>query len=391
MRILLFSLLALFLLTPASTFAKDEEAKTEEEEMSYPDRIIEHISDANEFHLWGHTSIPLPCILYSFDDGLKMFWSNKFDHGHNAVHGYVMHHGDVMRIKDYTEDMHVEHIDEIKDKEVETAEGETVSKYYAVSHGEEYELEKPSTLVKFTSWIDFSITKVVFTLLVAAILMVLIFLAVAKGYRKREGQAPKGIQSLIEPLFVFMRDEVVEPAIGSRYERYMPFIMSLFFFILITNFLGLIPFFPGSGNATGNLGVTLALALVTMIVVNFSGNKHYWQHIFWMPGVPVFVKLMLAPIEIAGIFIKPFTLLIRLFANMTAGHIIILSMVGMVFILGDNGESLSGATVGGVMATLFVFALNLLELLVAFIQAFLFALLSALYIGMAVEEHHEEH
>jgi F-type H+-transporting ATPase subunit a len=196
------------------------------------------------------------------------------------------------------------------------------------------------------------------------------------------------MQSFFEPLFTFMRDEVVKPTIGEKkYERYLPFIMSLFFFILFNNLLGIIPFFPGSGNITGNLGVTLALAVFTMIITNFSGNKHYWQHIFWMPGVPIPVRFILAPIEFAGIFIKPFTLLIRLFANITAGHIIILALVGMVFILGENGQNLAGAGAGSFIAVLFVIIMDLLELLVAFIQAFLFALLSSLYIGMAVEEH----
>ncbi len=153
----------------------------------------------------------------------------------------------------------------------------------------------------------------------------------------------------------------------------------------------MIPIFPGSANVTGNLGVTLTLAFFTMILTNINGNAHYWQHIFWMPGVPTFVKFILAPVEIAGIFIKPFTLLIRLFANITAGHVIILCLVGLVFILGDNGQNIGGAASGGVVAVAFMFFMNFLELLVAFIQAFIFALLSALYIGMAVEEHHDDH
>lgn len=407
MRIILFSLLVCLLVLPATSFAQDHEGDhqgevtedysqdgethsgsdhaegTHGEDKPYSERIIEHISDANEFHLWGEVSIPLPCILYSFEEGWNVFMSNKFDHGHSAVDGYVMNHGDVMRIKDYSEDMHVEHIDHVA--EVETEDGASV--FYAHHGDERYELERASTLLDFTSWIDFSITKVVFTMIFSAVLLLIIWLSIARAYQKREGQAPKGLQSFFEPLFTFMRDEVVKPTIGAKYERYMPFIMSLFFFILFNNVLGLVPFFPGSANVTGNLGVTLALAVFTMVITNFSGNKHYWQHIFWMPGVPIPVRFILAPIEFAGIFIKPFTLLIRLFANITAGHIIILALVGMVFILGDNGANPSGASAGGVISILFVFIMNLLELLVAFIQAFLFALLSSLYIGMAVEEH----
>jgi F-type H+-transporting ATPase subunit a len=405
MRIILFSLLACLLVLPATSFAQDHEGEPQEEvtedqnhegethdgehgeehheEKPYAERIIEHISDANEFHLWGDVSIPLPCILYSFEDGLEVFSSAKFHHGHSAYKGYVSNHGDVMRIKDYSEDMHVEHIDHVE--EVETEDGGSV--FYATHGDEQYELERASTLMDFTSWIDFSITKVVFTMLLTAILLIVVWISVARAYKNREGQAPKGMQNFFEVFFTFMRDEVVKPTIGAKYERYMPFIMSLFFFILFCNVLGLIPFFPGSGNVTGNLGVTLALAVFTMVITNFSGNKHYWQHIFWMPGVPIPVRFILAPIEFAGIFIKPFTLLIRLFANITAGHIIILALVGMVFILGENGQNMAGAGAGSVMSVAFVFIMNLLELLVAFIQAFLFALLSSLYIGMAVEEH----
>lgn len=410
MRIILFSLLACLLVMPVMSFTQDHEEDHQEEvsedhsqdgethdgeeghdeghgdheEKPYAERIIEHISDANEFHLWGEVSIPLPCILYSFEEGWEVFSSKKFHHGHEAVGAYVMNHGDVMRIKDYSEDMHVEHIDHVE--EVETEEGASV--FYAVHGEEKYELERASTLMEFTSWIDFSITKVVFSMMFTALLMFFIWFSVARAYKRREGQAPKGMQSFFEPLFTFMRDEVVKPTIGEKkYERYLPFIMSLFFFILFNNLLGIIPFFPGSGNITGNLGVTLALAVFTMIITNFSGNKHYWQHIFWMPGVPIPVRFILAPIEFAGIFIKPFTLLIRLFANITAGHIIILALVGMVFILGENGQNLAGAGAGSFIAVLFVIIMDLLELLVAFIQAFLFALLSSLYIGMAVEEH----
>ncbi len=420
MRIILFSLLTIFALSPSVGFAQDNHGEGEkqeashqegddhdtaehgdesghgdghEEEIPYVDRIIEHISDANEFHLWGDVSIPLPCIFYSFEDGFTFTSSKAFHHGHEAVAGYVLHHGDAKRIKDWDESMHVEHIDHIEAKEVANAEGEMIEKYFAISEGEEYELEKASTLLKFTSWIDFSITKVVFTMFMTAILLIFLWLGIAKTYRNREGKAPKGVQSFFEPFFEFMRDEVVKPSIGPKYERYMPFIMTLFFFILFNNILGLVPIFPGSANVTGNLGVTLVLAFFTMVITNFSANKDYWQHIFWMPGVPTPVRFILAPVELAGVFIKPFTLLIRLFANITAGHVIILCLVGLVFILGENGKNIGGAAAGGTIAVLFMFMMNLLELLVAFIQAFIFALLSSLYIGMAIEEHHhdEEH
>lgn len=256
--------------------------------------------------------------------------------------------------------------------------------------GKKYELERSSTLLAFTSWFDFSISKNVFSMLLATLVLFLIFRAVAKGYKKNAGKAPKGIQSLMEPIIIFIRDEVAKPAIGHEWARFFPFILSLFFFVLINNLFGIIPFFPFSSNVTGNVGTTLALAIFTFIVTNINGNKHYWGHIFWMPGVPVFVKPILAVIEFAGLFIKPFTLFIRLFANITAGHIIILSLIGLIWNFGDYGISVGGSSVGAVVSFLFVSFINLLELFVAFLQAFIFALLSALYIGAAIEDHHHE-
>lgn len=359
-----------------------------EPEKPYIDYVMEHIADANEFHLFGSVHIPLPCILYSQDGGLEVFMSSAFEHGHRVVNGYVLDHGDVKRIKGWNESMHLEHIDSTVAKA--NPDGGKGLQYFAYHHGEAHALEKPSTLLKLSSWYDFSISKNVFSMLVAVVLMFVIFISVRRAYVRREGQAPRGLQSFMETIFTFMRDEVIRPNIGPRYERYLPFVMSLFFFILFCNLLGLIPIFPGSANITGNLATTMALAVFTLLVVTFSGNKHYWQHIFWMPGVPVPIRFLLAPIEFASIFIKPFTLLIRLFANITAGHVIILCLVGMVFILGDNGRNLGGAIGGGVLATLFVVVMNLLELFVAFLQAFIFALLTSLYIGSAIEEHHHE-
>jgi F-type H+-transporting ATPase subunit a len=198
------------------------------------------------------------------------------------------------------------------------------------------------------------------------------------------------MQSFFEVIIVFMRDEVIKPAIGHKWEKYFPYLMTVFFFILFANLLGLIPFFPGSANITGNLGVTMVLAIITFLITNFSGNGHYWRHVFAMPGVPWPILLILTPIEIIGLFIKPITLMIRLFANITAGHIIILSLVSLIFVFGKGGESMSGAIGGGAIAVPFVFAMNFLELFVAFLQAFIFTLLSSLSIGAAVEEHHHE-
>lgn len=353
---------------------------SEDHDMPYTDRVMHHIADANEFHVLGDFHIPLPCILYSKDGGLDMFMSSKFDHGHKVVNGYVLNHGDVQRLKGYSgTGGHVEGI---------SADDE--GHYHAIIDGNTYALEKPSAFTAMSSWFDFSISKNVFTMMLASVLMFFVFGRVRKSYDARAGQAPKGMQSFFESIIVFLRDEVVKPAVGPQWRKYFPFIVSLFFFILFLNILGLVPVFPGSANVTGNIGVTMALAVITFVVVTVSGNKHYWQHIVWMPGVPAFVKIILTPLEILGIFIKPVTLFIRLFANITAGHIIILSLVGIIFLLGNNGESLSGAIGGGVIAIPFLFVMNILELFVGFLQAFIFALLSAVYIGQAVEEHHHD-
>jgi F-type H+-transporting ATPase subunit a len=274
-----------------------------------------------------------------------------------------------------------------KEKEVEV--------FFAEHEGKQYQLEKSTTWDGgmmgggITSYYDFSITKNVFTMLLAALLLILIFSAVSRGYKKNEGQAPSGIQSFFEPFFVFIRDEVAKPMIGEKkYERFMPFIMTLFFFILFCNLLGLLPFFPGGSNVTGNIGVTFVLAVFAFIVTNLNGNKHYWEHIFWMPGIPAWVKTILTPVEVLGLVIKPFSLMIRLFANISAGHIIILSLIGLVFVFGKNGTNMGGGIAGAVIGGAFTAFMNLIELLVAFLQAFVFSLLTASYIGAAVDEGH---
>lgn len=363
--------------------------------------VTGHIGDANEFHIVGPISLPLPCIAYERDGGgIHFFFSNVFHHGHHAHKGYVLDHGVMRRIKGFptrdnvaldalhTDDeghIHYVHTEEVKIESGKIEEHKTVQ-YQGVT----YDLETASKVFAASSWIDFSITKNVFTMLLAVGLLFFIFFGMKRFYANNGNRAPSGITNFIEPFFEFLRDEVVKPSIGPRWERYMGLIMSLFFFILACNLLGLIPFFPGSGNVMGNISVTIVLALIVFIVVNVSGNKHYWQHIFWMPNVPVFIKVLFIPIELAGLFIKPFTLLIRLFANITAGHTIILSLVCLIFIFGDVGKNVGGASIGAVVAFLFVAFMNLLELLVAFLQAFIFALLASLYIGAAVEEHHHE-
>lgn len=360
--------------------------------------VLDHISDKNEFHVWEHVHIPLPCFLYAPDSGWSFFMSSKFDHGHKAIDGYVLNHGRVNRIADpnFPKGEVDLHGSEIQHKDVTTAEGKEKTVYFINYHDHEYQLEPPSTVDGgfvgggLTSFYDFSITKNVATMLLAAFLLIWVFMAVAKGYKKNEGKAPTGIQNLIEPFFIFIRDEVTKPMIGEKhYERFQPFIMSLFFFILFCDLLGLVPFFPGGANITGNLAVTLTLAVITFFVVNLNGNKDYWEHIFWMPGIPAWVKIILTPVEILGLFIKPFSLMIRLFANISAGHIIILSLIGLIFLFKDTGQ-MGGAPTGIIIGGAFTAFMNLIELLVAFLQAFIFAMLTASYIGAAVEEHHHE-
>lgn len=359
--------------------------------------VMTHISDANEFHIWKGVHLPLPCFLYAPSAGWTIMSSGQFDHGHKAVDKYVLNHGRVNRISSDHFPMGEVEIGEIHHKVLSDENGKEKEVAYVSYEGEDFILDKPSTLDGgilgggITSFYDFSITKNVFTMLLAAVLLIFVFISVAKGYKQNHGKAPKGIQSLFEVMFVFIRDEVTKPMIGEgKYERFQPFIMTLFFFILFCNLFGLIPFFPGGVNITGNLAVTFTLAIFTFIVTNINGNKHYWEHVFWMPGIPGWVKIILTPVEIMALFIKPFSLMIRLFANISAGHIIILSLIGLIFLFGDNGNSVGGAAVGGVIGMLFTAFMNLIELLVAFLQAFIFAILSASYIGAAVEEHHHE-
>ncbi|WP_020568086.1 F0F1 ATP synthase subunit A [Neolewinella persica] len=370
--------------------------------------IMNHISDANEFHLFGHYAIPLPIILYAPEHGFKFGLSNMFHHGKTAVDGYVLNHGRVNRVADPAfPEGHIElaandhDLHDVIEMTTHEVDGKTRDLGLLSYGGEEYKLDKPSTLDGglagggITSFYDFSITKNVFTMMLAALLLWIVWvMIIKKKYINGAGKAPSGLQSLMEPVFVFIRDEVTKPMIGEKhYERFQPFIMSLFFFILFCNLFGLIPLFPGSANVTGNIAVTLGLALLVMLVTNFNGNKDYWMHILWMPGVPVFVKPILTIVEVLGIIIKPFSLMIRLFANISAGHIIILSLIGLIFVFGESGQNLAGAGVGAVVGTAFTAFMNLIELLVAFLQAFIFAILAASYIGAAVEEHdhHDEH
>lgn len=362
------------------TIAHDEHEA--EEKFNMQDMIFNHINNSNEFHLFGHIAIPLPCILYSREDGFTTFMSSKLDHGHKAYNRYVLDHGTVKRLPLGFPEGEVE-IGHMTHEKVEKVE---ITK---LQHdGVVYDVHSASNLMKFTSFYDFSISKNVFTMLLAALILCLIFFSVAKAYKTRPGQAPKGLQNFMEVIVNFIIDEVAKPMLGHKYMTFLPYLLTIFFFIMTVNLMGLIPFFPFGANVTGNIATTMALAMLTFIITNINGNGAYWKHIFWMPGVPAPMKLFLAPIEFMGVFIKPISLMIRLFANITAGHVIILSLVGLIFVFGKVGTSVAGATTGALVAIPFTMFMNLIEVIVALIQAFIFTILSASYFGAATEEAH---
>jgi F-type H+-transporting ATPase subunit a len=362
---------------------------------------IHHISDANVYTILDGIGfrIPLPTILYAPTSGWNVFSSGKFhigDHedGHASYNGYVMHHGSVHRVVDagFPVDGSVE-VEGFTHKQ-EEKNGKKVDINYVLYQGKEYRLDARSTLDGgilgggITSFYDFSVSKNVLSMILVSLFLIWAFMRAAKAYKENPNRAPKGIQGFIEPVFLFIRDEVAVPFIGKeKYMKFLPLLMSIFFFILGLNLFGQIPFFGGT-NVTGNLTVTMIMALIVFFIVNFNGKKDYWMHIFWMPNVPVFVKPLLAAVEIMGLFIKPLTLMLRLAGNISAGHIAILSFIGLIFIFGNSGANLGGGAIGTAMAiplTLFMMAI---ELIVAFVQAFVFTILTASYIGAAIEEHH---
>jgi F-type H+-transporting ATPase subunit a len=332
--------------------AAHEPAAHEPEAFNVTETILDHIKDDHSWHLWGHTSLSLPVILYT-PKGFEFFSSAKFMNEH---HEQIMYKGNY----DYK-------IIEGKVKIVKL-EGAT----------EVVDVEASKAL-----W-DFSITKNVASLFVSVFILLIVLLTAAGAYKKTGiTSAPKGVQSFMEPIVLFVRDEVAIPNIGKKkFAKYMPFLLTIFFLVLVNNFLGLVPFFPGGANVSGNIAFTMTLAVCVFVVVNLSANKNYWEHIFWMPGMHWSMKLFLAPIELIGVFTKPISLMIRLFANITAGHILVLSLICLIFIFKTVYAS--------AIAVPFAVFIGLIELLVAFLQAYIFTMLSAMYIGMATEEHHHE-
>jgi F-type H+-transporting ATPase subunit a len=322
----------LLLITSCFCLHHQAVAKTEQDNF-----ILHHIGDAHEWHFGTigrtHITLPLPIILVSKDRGLEIFSSNRFwDKNHNRI-----------AYKGYTLDSH--------DKIVAR---EPSRRFY-----------------------DLSITKNAASMLISMVILITLILSAVKRYKKNTYAVPHGFWGLLELIIYFIRDEIAIPNIGkSAHMRFMPYLLSIFLFIWLNNLMGLL---PGAANVTGNISVTLVLALFTFVITNIHGNKYYWGHIFNPPGVPKWLAPIMVPVEILGLFTKPFSLMIRLFANITAGHIILLSIIGLIFTFQTAFVGLLSVPFGGFMF--------LLKLVVAFLQAYIFTLLSAIYFGMAVETH----
>lgn len=317
--------------------------------------IFGHIGDAYEWHITSvgdkHVSIPLPVIVYSQETGWHTFLSSNLHHGESHEGFHIATGGDY------------------KGKVVET-----------LSSGE---VVRP---------LDLSLTKIATSILINSLLLVSIILVVSRWYsnKKPSDKAPRGFVGMMEMLIMTIYDGIIKPSVGKDYERFAPYLLTAFFFIFLSNLMGLVPIFPGGANVTGNIAITLVLAICTFLAVNLSGTREYWKEIFW-PDVPTWMKCpvpLMPAIELFGIFTKPFALTIRLMANIMAGHSVILALIGIIFITHSMGEALGSSMT--VVSVIFSIFMNCLELLVAFIQAYVFTMLSAVFIGMARVEHHKE-
>lgn len=320
-------------------------ADSKKEGFNAEEVIFNHVLNAHEFHFLDIVgedgekhpiTLPLPVILYSPTKGFTSFMSSKFEHGHASYEGYSLEDGKVV----------------------------------ANDGSEVY---------------DLSLTRNVVQMFLALAILVWLLLSIARRYSRGEGvtSAPRGAQNLMEPIITFVRDEVAKPNLGHKYQKFLPYLLTLFLFILINNIFGLV---PGSANVTGNIAFTAVLGVISFFVILFSANKHFWGHIFW-PPVPGFVKFIMIPVEILSIFTKPFALIIRLFANMLAGHIIIICLISLIFIFANISKGVGwGFSPISIAFATFIY---LIEVLVAFIQAFIFANLTAVFIGQAIEDHHQ--
>ena len=354
-------LLAFFLITnQAFSESKEQEEPAGKKKFDAGKVIIDHILDAYDWHIadYGdtHISIPLPVILFYEGEGY-FFFSHKFHHGKDAYKGFRIaadgpKKGRIIRVMD---------------------DGVT-----------------PDPNASFI--FDLSITKNVFSIFISAVLLCWLLISVARSYAHcGPHRAPRGLSAFLEPLILFVRDDIARSAIPEdKVDRFLPYLLSLFFFIFFNNLLGLVPFFPGGANVTGSISVTLTLSLFTFMTLHLFANKEYWKHIFNTPGVPFWLKFpipLMPVIELVGVFVKPVVLTLRLFANITAGHMIILGFVSLIFVLGAAGTVMGFAI--SPLSVIFVIFMNFLELLVAFIQAYVFTFFSAIFFGMAVpDEHH---
>lgn len=345
----------------ASTSEGHEEAHHEEKALTPKEKVNAHIEhhlkDDYYFTFYSdeaegkHYGFALPVIL--IDNGLKVFSASEFHHGETVVEKdgqhYTLYHGKIYK----------------------------TDALGAITYDEHHHPtnEKP---------LDFSMTKNVVSLLFTSALLFFLFVGLAKTYKSSHNNLPKGFSRVLEPLVIYVRDEIARPNIGEKkYKKFMPYLLTVFFLIWLLNLLGLTPL---GINVTGNIAITLCLAAFTFFITQFSANKDYWGHIFWMPGVPVPMKIILAPIEVLGMFTKPFSLMIRLFANITAGHTVVMGLIAIVFIMKEQLTT-GGATAVSLALTLFI---SVIEILVAFLQAYIFTMLSSLFIGMAVQEHHHD-
>jgi F-type H+-transporting ATPase subunit a len=345
-RLLLIS--AFFLIAglfPKSAFCSENTADSAKKPYDAKATILEHIGDSHVWPVIADKSLPLPIIVYTAK-GLESFSSGK-----------MMPEGTIYKGEKYSYKLEE---NKIKIVDASGAIDESATK----------------------KLLDFSITRNVASMFMAIAILLIVFLSVAGAYKKSVGKAPKGLQSFLEPVILFVRDDIAIPNIGSlKAHRFLPLLLTIFFFILINNLFGMIPFFPGGYNLTGNIAVTAVLSVIIFFVVNLNGNKHYWKHIF-VPN-PWWLFFIMIPVEIVGIFTKPIALMIRLFANITAGHILILSLISLIFIFKTIAVS--------PVSVVFVVFMDTIELLVAFLQAYIFTLLASLFIGMAIEEHHSDH
>lgn len=346
-------LLCLFLCLGLAINSASANEDSKQEKVNITEIVFGHINDAYNWHICEingeHVSIPLLCIVKG-QNGWDAFCASKLHH-EGGYNGYQLG-------KEGTND----------GKIVEIIDGKEV---------------RP---------LDLSITKNVFTLFLVGIIMLTLFLSIANKYKKNPISAPSGPQAYLEPIILTIDEDITKACIGKNYERYSPYILTVFFFILITNFVGIIPIFPGGANVTGNIAITFVLAFMTFLLTNFTTNGHYWKEIFW-PEVPMGLKCpipIMQFIEFLGIFTKPIALMVRLFANMLSGHIMQLILVGLIFIMGELFGAVTAGGVSIISVALAVF-MDLLEVLVCFIQAYVFAMLSALFIGMAQERPEHEH